>query len=88
VWVCEGVGRATSVPWPGAHSSSCRATTQAEPGRGAAAAVLCSVLCVVRAYQVEGKKKSPAESAQQLQGHDPSGTGPRSGSAVLCGPIR
>jgi hypothetical protein len=45
---CEGVGRATSVPWPGARSS-CRATTQAEPGRGAA--VLCgpiklSGLCV------------------------------------------
>jgi hypothetical protein len=28
-----------------------------------------------------------ARSSQQLQGHDPSGTGPRSGSAVLCGPI-
>jgi hypothetical protein len=43
---CEGVGaavgRATSVPRPGAHSS-CRATTQAEPGvrPGRGAAVLC-----------------------------------------------
>jgi hypothetical protein len=37
---CEGVGRATSVPWPGAHS--CRATTQAEPGRpGGGGGLLC-----------------------------------------------
>jgi hypothetical protein len=35
---CEGVGRATSVPRPGAHSS-CRSTAETEPGRGAA--VLC-----------------------------------------------
>jgi hypothetical protein len=29
-----------------------------------------------------------ARSSQQLQGRDFHGTGPRSGSAVLCGPIR
>jgi hypothetical protein len=29
-----------------------------------------------------------ARSSQQLQGHGPGGPEPRSGSAVLCGPIK
>jgi hypothetical protein len=58
---CEGVGRATSVPWPGAHSS-CRDTTQAEPGRGAAVRVLCRpdrlprAACVSEAVRPESKR--------------------------------
>jgi hypothetical protein len=45
----------------------------------------CEVRCVRggRACDV----CATARSSQQLQGHDPNGTGPRSGSAVLCGPI-
>jgi hypothetical protein len=46
---CEGVGRVTSVPWPGAHSSCRDATTQG-PKRTGAGERQC---CVVRAYQVK-----------------------------------
>jgi hypothetical protein len=44
---CEGAGRVTPVPWPGAHSSR-RDTAQAGPGRGPA------VLCCAR---LPGRKR-------------------------------
>jgi hypothetical protein len=56
---CEGVGRATSVPWPGAHSS-CRASTQADPGGE-------RQCCVVRAYQVKKRLVCRLKNRLRLQ---------------------